>query len=94
MISVCGLKCKECEFFGNACQGCRKVEGKPFWVEHIEQDTCPIYKCCCNEKSYHDCGSCSALPCKTYFELKDPALSDEEHLEYIKTRTEILKNKQ
>jgi len=39
---------------------------------------CPVYNCCVNGKQLEHCGLCSELPCETFMQLRDPALSDEE----------------
>ena len=39
---------------------------------------CPLYNCSVNTKQLEHCGLCSKLPCATFFELRDPNLSDEE----------------
>ena len=41
-------------------------------------EACPLYNCCVNTKQLEHCGLCNELPCKTFLELRDPALSDEE----------------
>jgi hypothetical protein len=40
---------------------------------------------------YNNCGKCSSLPCKMWYDLKDPSLSEEEHINSINERTNILK---
>jgi len=93
MISACGLKCDECEFFGKTCDGCMIVKGQTFWAkEHMPNKTCPLFNCAVNEKSYKDCGDCAELPCKMFREMKDPNSSEEEHQQSLIRRVEILRN--
>ena len=32
ILSTCGLKCDECEFYNKTCTGCRNVKGSTFWA--------------------------------------------------------------
>lgn len=86
-LSTCGLICNECPSYGKECNGCRAVEGKPFWaLEMMPDKTCPLYRCAVNERKYADCGGCAELPCKMFLEMKDPSSTDEEHRQGIITR--------
>ena len=87
-LSVCGLDCDSCNFYPAECEGCREVDGKPVWTE----TGCELYLCC-SEKNFKTCGDCHELPCKMFIELKDPNISEEEHLKEIKNRVERLKMK-
>ncbi|MDS1028883.1 DUF3795 domain-containing protein [Bacillota bacterium LX-D] len=89
MINKCGLCCNECYAFQKECPGCEEVCGKPFWTEYIGGEPCPVYKCC-EEKAFQNCGKCNELPCKKWYDLKDPSLSDEEHLNSINKRVSLL----
>ena len=90
-ISTCGLKCNECEFFGNKCNGCQAVKGQTFWaLEMMPAKTCPLYDCAVNQRDYKDCGDCSELPCNTFVTMKDPNSTEEEHQQSLKTRVEVL----
>lgn len=92
-LSPCGIDCETCPFYQKDCDGCKAVKGQPFWTEGIFTDgLCPLYNCSVNQKKYETCGSCEQLPCKIYFDLKDPSLSDEEHKASIVKRVETLKN--
>lgn len=92
-ISVCGIICSECQFFNAQCDSCRNVAGKTFWAaDHIKEGICPIYDCSVNKKGLNSCGECDELPCKIFFELKDPSLSDAEHKKSINQRVENLLN--
>ena len=90
MLSKCGLNCQECYAFQKECAGCEEIYGKPFWTEHIGGRQCPIYQCC-HEKTFENCGKCIEMPCKKWVDLKDPSISDEEHLDSIKKRVSLLK---
>ncbi len=92
-ISACGLICDNCQFFNKECIGCHQTNGKPFWTAfHDNVSVCPIFDCSVIKKKLKNCGGCQDLPCKTYFDLKDPNISEEKHLESIRTRTTILKS--
>ncbi|HWP97955.1 MAG TPA: DUF3795 domain-containing protein [Syntrophomonadaceae bacterium] len=86
MLSACGILCDACEFFGKSCDGCSKVEGKPFWVAEMMVENCALYQCCVEQKGYSHCGHCSSLPCSMFLDHKDPRLSDEEHALGVKER--------
>ena len=92
ILSTCGLKCDECEFFNKTCDGCRYVKGATLWaVEMMPGKVCPLYDCAVNKRGYHDCGDCAELPCANFLEMKDPALSDEEHHYMLKVRVDMLR---
>lgn len=92
-ISACGLICEDCEFFNKTCAGCYNVKGSTFWaVEMMPQKVCPLYNCAINEKGFLNCGDCSELPCKMFVEMKDPALSDQEHEESLVRRVDLLRS--
>jgi hypothetical protein len=57
----------------------------------LPNKTCVLYSCAVNDKGYTDCGECDELPCKRFFELKDPNTSQEEHLASIQMRAARLK---
>lgn len=90
MINKCGFYCSECYAYHKECNGCEEVKGTPFWTEHIGGGQCPVFKCC-SEKKYKHCGFCTQLPCQKWSDLKDPSISDEEHLNSIHMRTNRLK---
>jgi hypothetical protein len=52
---------------------------------------CPLYDCAVNQRGYKDCGECAELPCATFLQMKDPAISDEEHQRMIAVRVDLLK---
>ena len=97
-ISVCGIDCAaarpECnkvheELHSNPCKGCNAVEGKVFWTKYMDLEVCPIYSCV-KEKQLKHCGECAQLPCSTYFDGKDPSMSDEKHQQDIRDRVTVL----
>jgi len=86
-ISACGLICDNCQFFSKECEGCHAAKGKPFWTAFKNNvSVCSIYDCSVNRKGLKDCGLCDSLPCRIYFDLKDPNITEEQHLESIKAR--------
>ena len=90
---VCGALCEKCPFFKETCAGCIECAGKVFWaVEHFG-GSCPLYACAVTERGYKSCGECAELPCRLFFEMKDPSMTDEEHKKSIDERVNILKNK-
>ncbi|MCL2141433.1 MAG: DUF3795 domain-containing protein [Methanimicrococcus sp.] len=91
MLTVCGADCTTCPDYQKTCEGCQKIQGKVYWAEMIGTDTCPIYKCVVSDKKLSNCGKCNQLPCKLFYDLKDPSLSDEEHVKGIQQRIDRLK---
>ena len=92
-ISACGLICDNCEHFLKTCNGCHQVEGKTFWAkEHFPGSICPLYDCSINKKGFKNCGNCQQLPCQEFNNLKDPSITEKEHLESISKRVELLKS--
>lgn len=92
VLSTCGLKCNECEFFGKTCDGCKAVKGQTFWAkEMMPTKTCPLYDCAVNQRTYKDCGDCMELPCNTFVTMKDPNSTEEEHQESLKRRVALLR---
>lgn len=93
ILSVCGAGCEGCQFFENPCKGCIAVDGKLFWaVDIFPNGICPIYNCAVNIKHYQNCGQCPELHCNLFREMKDPNMSDEEHLKSIEKRVAVLRN--
>ena len=95
ILSACGLKCDECEFFNASCTGCIDVKGSTSWAKEMMPDkTCPLYNCSVNVKKLMNCGGCSDLPCQMFQNMKDPNSTDEEHQKSILTRVAALKSMQ
>ena len=90
---VCGIFCGSCSFLGKDCQGCGYVKGKPFWTEQLPAKICPLYDCCKNQQQLEHCGLCPDFPCKTFFELRDPNMSDEEFNHSLAERQKELKRR-
>ncbi len=93
MISACGLICDECRFFQKECKGCFVIKGQTFWAKEMMPDkTCPLFNCSVNQKGFNDCGDCSDLPCEMFREFKDPDSTEDEHIEGLQKRIDILKS--
>jgi hypothetical protein len=92
ILSACGLICDECEFFNKTCTGCINVQGSTFWAkEMMPTKVCPMYDCAVNKKGYKNCGGCNELPCKLFYDMRDPKSTDEEHQASIGLRVGRLK---
>lgn len=92
LLSACGLKCDECEYFNKSCVGCIAVKGSPFWAKEMMPDkVCPLYNCPVNIKHLSNCGGCPELPCKLFYEMKDPQSTEEEHQKSIGIRVSLLR---
>jgi hypothetical protein len=59
----------------------------------MPQQTCPLYNCCRNKKHLEHCGLCDEVPCKTFLELRDPGMSDEEFAGSLESRGLALKRR-
>ena len=91
MLCVCGASCDGCTYQESECiGGCEAQRGRVFWTKYINADVCSVYQCV-EENGYKNCGDCAKLPCETWFALKDPELSDEEHQKSIYDRVAKLK---
>jgi hypothetical protein len=91
VISACGIICDSCPFYNKGCIGCNEVKGKPFWTKDMPTGICQLFDCAVNIKQYKSCGECPELPCKLFYELKDPNISEEEHQASIINRVKVLK---
>ncbi|MBF0407577.1 MAG: DUF3795 domain-containing protein [Candidatus Riflebacteria bacterium] len=90
-LMACGTLCNECPHFGKQCDGCKSVKGAPWWaVQHMPGKVCPIYDCSANKMKYKNCGACKQVPCKTFSDLRDPSMTDQEFSEQLKKRLERL----
>ena len=90
---VCGIYCGDCQFLGKNCEGCGKVLGKPFWTTQMPSGICPLYDCCVNQKKLEHCGLCDEFPCKTFLDIRDPNMSDEEFKKSVVIRHNALKKR-
>lgn len=88
---VCGIYCGACQFLGKQCPACGKVDGKPFWTTDMPGSICPLHDCCRNQRQLEHCGLCADFPCKTFNELRDPGMSDEEFTALLQVRKLNLK---
>lgn len=92
-VSACGLICSKCEFYNKLCNDCYQVKGETFWAkDHTKNGICPLFDCAFNKMKLKHCGECSKLPCTIFNDLKDPNISEKEHIESISKRVEILRN--
>ncbi len=94
LAAVCGLFCGECEYLGLKCRGCRQQKGKPFWIDMMIVEVCPLYICCVDTKHLEHCGLCAELPCETFNKLREPSLGDEEAQKaLVARRNELIRRK-
>ncbi len=90
---VCGIYCGDCSFLGAQCKGCGYINGKPFWTEQFPSGICPLHDCCYNQNVLEHCGLCKDFPCKSFLELRDPNMSDEEFEKSLGSRRQSLKRR-
>ena len=90
---VCGIFCGDCIYLGKKCAGCGYVKGKPFWTAVLKMDVCPLHDCCRNQKQLEHCGLCAEFPCKTFLELRDPNMSDDEFAASLSLRQNELQKR-
>lgn len=91
-VSPCGIDCRTCHDY-ETCGGCRVIGGKPSWLSYFGKAVCPEYDCPVRVKGAWDCGACKDLPCKTYYDQKDPSMTDEEHLANLRERVKTVKSR-
>jgi hypothetical protein len=90
MLTACGCDCKDCKEYKQSCDGCAEIKGRVFWAPYVGGEVCPIYGCS-DGKGFAHCGECDALPCKIYFDTRDPSMTQEEHEASIHERAERLR---
>ncbi len=73
----CGWLCADCSHWNEDCEGCRAVQGRPFWASPDDVADCPVYACCVQIQALEHCGLCAQLPCATFVAWRDPTMSDE-----------------
>lgn len=79
VVSCCGVECQTCEKYKTEeCKGCAEELGKPFWIEYVDKEVCPVYDCCVNNKQLINCGKCSDFLCEKFYICKDPSITDDE----------------
>ena len=88
-LSPCGIPCENCTLKG--CEGCHNIQGKPFYLKDFGVDVCPLYDCPVNKKGYITCAECADLPCRLFYDWKDPGMTDEQHIQSINDRVNALK---
>ena len=89
-VTTCGVYCEtECRAYSRECDGCNKLKGKVSWAKFYGKDICPIYKCA-KEKSFVTCAECSQIPCKIWFDTRNPDLTDDEFDQEIQGRLKNL----
>lgn len=91
-LSPCGTTCPDCPSYEKSeCAGCSSIQGKVYWAPYVSATVCPVYNCVVNEKKLPHCGKCQDLPCKMWYDLKDPSYTDEQHEKSIRDRVERLR---
>lgn len=90
-VSPCGIDCTGCTYKEGCGGSCHDGGGKPFYIKDFGIEICPLYDCAVRQKGYTTCGECSELPCKLFYDWKDPSMSEEAHLQSVEARTEALK---
>jgi hypothetical protein len=92
VVSSCGIECHTCpKYKTEECKGCPKEEGKPFWIEYINKEVCPLYECCVKSNKLTNCGKCADFPCRKFYECKDPSITDAEHEQIVQQQVKTLK---
>ncbi|MFZ2054832.1 MAG: DUF3795 domain-containing protein [Candidatus Aminicenantales bacterium] len=90
-LSVCGLICDRCAFFKKPCRGCYETKGMTFWAAELPEKTCLLFQCAIKTRGFSSCAECSELPCQSFRELKDPNISEKEHLKALEERVHRLR---
>ena len=92
-ISKCGVICEvDCHAFALECAGCNQLQGQVSWAAFYGKDTCPIFACALSN-GYDNCGQCPDVPCKIWFQTRNPAATDEEFEADIRKRLKNLHSK-
>ena len=93
MLSApCGSKCENCEYREKCNGSCYACEGKPFYIKDFGFDVCALYSCAISNKGYKSCADCPELPCKMFYDWKDPNMTDEAHIQAVNERVKTLKS--
>ncbi|MEE8414540.1 MAG: DUF3795 domain-containing protein [Dehalococcoidales bacterium] len=90
LVAACGLYCGDCEYIGDKCPGCGRIQGRPFWTELFKLEACPLYDCCVNQHHLEHCGLCDEFPCETFTSLRDPSMNDEEAEQSWREKKQVL----
>ena len=66
-IPPCGVYCKNCIAYKDACKGCVETGGKPYYSKLMNRDVCPVWVCADKRKVEH-CGMCDEFPSDVYLD--------------------------
>ena len=91
LLSPCGIDCEICDY-RKSCDGCSAIKGKPFYLKDFGVEVCPMYECPVDKKGYKSCAECPELPCRIFYDWKDPSMTDEAHINSINERVKVLKD--
>ncbi len=90
MLSVCGVNCStDCKAYRTECAGCNELQGKVSWAEFYGKEHCPIYECAM-ALGLSSCGECGEVPCRIWYDTKNPDVTDEEFEADIRSRLKNL----
>ena len=92
LLSPCGIDCEKCDYFQSCAGGCRAIKGRPFYLKDFGVEVCPMYDCSVAKKGYKSCAGCHELPCKIFYDWKDPSMTEEAHINSINERVKALKD--
>lgn len=91
VIGVCGCICNDCRIYGQDCEGCIAIKGKPCWLHEVGLDVCDFYECCVIDKELEHCGECTEIPCEKFWKNKNPKWTEEQHRRIVEERVDLLK---
>ena len=91
LLAPCGADCKGCEYAEKCGGSCYACQGKPFYVKEFGFEVCAIYDCSVNKKGYKSCAQCQELPCQTFYDWRDPNMTDEAFEQSVNERVKTLK---
>lgn len=91
VIGVCRFIYSDCGMYGENCEGCYAIEGKPCWLHEVGLKICDFYECCVIDKGLEHCGQCNDVPCNRFWKNKAPTLTEEQHGKLVKERVALLK---
>ena len=93
ILRCCGIVCSECKSYPTECAGCPALKGRVFWLDYVDADICPVYKCCL-DKAVEHCGKCGEMPCERWTRYKDPNVSEEEGAAEREKRAAFLRQRE
>jgi len=91
-LTPCGVDCSSCPLLEKCGKSCNDHGGKPFYIQGMDIDVCPMYKCAVLDKGFQTCAECPDLPCQIYYDWRDPTTSENEHAKGVQERVKQLKN--